>query len=161
MKTITYTNNQGLELKINKFASGAFSLTFNNGAHSFCDTMTELRTILLKNGMTRKWAANVKDRFDPLTEEHVLIDRYRTPGGSEMEVFITSRILFVNMIGTATHKRSSRTSSREITFRNVDHIHESSANQIGRSNYGGRVSVNPQSGNEIKKAENRTHRSIH
>ena len=40
--------------------------------------MTELRTILLKNGMTRKWAANVKDRFDPLTEEHVLIDRYRT-----------------------------------------------------------------------------------
>lgn len=81
MKTITYTNNQGLELKINKFASGAFSLTFNNGAHSFCDTMTELRTILLKNGMTRKWAANVKDRFDPLTEEHVLIDRYRTPRG--------------------------------------------------------------------------------
>jgi hypothetical protein len=45
----------------------------------------------------------------------------------------------------ATHKRSSRTSSREITFRNVDHIHESSANQIGRSNYGGRVSVSPQS----------------
>lgn len=84
----------------NKFASGAFSLTFNNGAHSFCDTMTELRTILLKNGMTRKWAANVKDRFDPLTEEHVLINRYRIPGGSEMEVFITSRIPFVNMIGT-------------------------------------------------------------
>lgn len=51
MKTITYTNNQGLELKINKFASGAFSLTFNNGAHTFCDTMTELRTILLKNGI--------------------------------------------------------------------------------------------------------------
>jgi hypothetical protein len=42
--------------------------------------MTELRTILLKNGMTRKWAANVKDRFDPLTEEHVLINRYRIPG---------------------------------------------------------------------------------
>lgn len=62
--------------------------------------MTELRTILLKNGMIRKWAANVKDRFDPLTEEHVLIDRYRIPGGSEMEVFITSRIPFVNMIGT-------------------------------------------------------------
>lgn len=104
MKTITYTNNQGLELKINKFFSGqfkwAFSLTFNNGANTFCDTMTELRTILLKNGMTRKWAANVKDRFDPLTEEHVLINRYRTPGGSEMEVFITSRIPFVNMIGT-------------------------------------------------------------
>ena len=100
MKTITYTNNQGLELKINKFASGAFNLTFNNGANTFCYTMTELRNILLKNGMTRKWAANVKDRFDPLTEEHVLIDRYRTPGGSEMEVFITSRIPFVNMIGT-------------------------------------------------------------
>lgn len=104
MKTITYTNNQGLELKINKFTSGqfkwAFSLTFNNGAHTFCYTMTELRTILLKNGMTRKWAANVKDRFDPLTEEHVLINRYRTPGGSEMEVFITSRIPFVNMVGT-------------------------------------------------------------
>jgi hypothetical protein len=62
--------------------------------------MTELRTILLKNGMTRKWATNVKDRFDPLTEEHVLINRYRTHGGSEMEVFITSRIPFVNMIGT-------------------------------------------------------------
>ena len=104
MKIITYTNNQGLELKINKFSSGqfkwAFSLTFNNGAHTFCYTMTELRTILLKNGMTRKWAANVKDRFDPLTEEHVLINRYRIPGGSEMEVFITSRIPFVNMIGT-------------------------------------------------------------
>ena len=85
MKTITYTNNQGLELKINKFSSGqfkwAFSLTFNNGVHTFCYTMTELRTILLKNGMTRKWAANVKDRFDPLTEEHVLINRYRIPGG--------------------------------------------------------------------------------
>lgn len=100
METITYTNNQGLELKINKFSSGAFSLTFNNGAHTFCYTMTELRTILLKNGMTRKWAANVKDRFDPLTEEHVLINRYRIPGGSEMEVFITSRIPFVNMVGT-------------------------------------------------------------
>lgn len=82
MKTITYTNNQGLELKINKFSSGqfkwAFSLTFNNGVHTFCYTMTELRTILLKNGMTWKWAANVKDRFDPLTEEHVLINRYRS-----------------------------------------------------------------------------------
>lgn len=105
MKTITYTNNQGLELKINKFSSGqfkwAFSLTFNNGVHTFCYTMTELRAILLKNGMTRKWAANVKDRFDPLTEEHVLINRYRTPGGgSEMEVFITSRIPFVNIVGT-------------------------------------------------------------
>lgn len=100
MKTITYTNNQGLELKINKFSSGAFSLTFNNGVHTFCYTMTELRTILLKNGMTRKWAANVKDRFDPLPEEHVLINRYRIPGGSEMEVFITSRIPFVNMVGT-------------------------------------------------------------
>ena len=62
--------------------------------------MTELRTILLKNGMTRKWAANVKDRFDPLTEEHVLIDRYRIPRGSETEGFITSRIPFVNMVGT-------------------------------------------------------------
>lgn len=81
MKTITYTNNQGLELKINKFSSGqfkwAFSLTFNNGVHTFCYTMTELRTILLKNGMTRKWAADVKDRFDPLTEEHVLIKASR------------------------------------------------------------------------------------
>lgn len=81
MKTITYTNKQGLELKINKFAPGAFSLTFNNGVHTFCYTMTELGTILLKNGMTRKWAANVKDRFDPLTEEHVLSNRYRTHGG--------------------------------------------------------------------------------
>ena len=109
MKTITYTNNQGLELKINKFSSGqfkwVFSLTFNNGVHTFCYTMTELRTILLKNGMTRKWAANVKDRFDPLTEENVLIERYRTPEGSEMEVFITSRILFVNMIGTESEMK--------------------------------------------------------
>ena len=62
--------------------------------------MTELRTILLKNGMTRKWAANVKDRFDPLTEEHVLINRYRIPRGSETEDSIPSRIPFVNMIGT-------------------------------------------------------------
>lgn len=104
MKTITYTNNQGLELKINKFSSEqfkwAFSLTFNNGAHTFCYTMTELRTILLKNGMTRKWAANVKDRFDPLTEENILISRYRTPGGSEMEVFNTSRGPYVNMVET-------------------------------------------------------------
>lgn len=44
--------------------------------------------------MTRKWAANVKDRFDPITDEHVLINRYRTSGGSEMEV------PFVNMVGT-------------------------------------------------------------
>lgn len=105
MKTITYTNNQGLELKINKFASGEFSLTFNNGANTFCDTMTELRDILLKNGMTRKWAANAKDRFDPLTEEPVHINRYRTPEGSEMEVFVTSRTLFVNMIGTGSEMR--------------------------------------------------------
>lgn len=102
MKTITYTNNQGL--KINKFSSGqfkwAFSLTFNNGVHTFCYTMMELRTILLKNGMTRKWAANVKDRFDPLTEENILISRYRTPGGSEMEVFNTSRGPYVNMVKT-------------------------------------------------------------
>lgn len=99
MKTITYTNNQGLEFSSGQF-KWAFSLTFNNGVHTFCYTMTELRTILLKNGMTWKWAANVKDRFDPLTEEHVLINRYRIPGGSEMEVFITSRIPFVNMVGT-------------------------------------------------------------
>lgn len=35
-----------------------------------------------------------------ITGEHVLINRYRIPGGSEMEVFITSRIPFVNMVGT-------------------------------------------------------------
>lgn len=52
MKTITYTNKQGLELKINKFASGAFSLTFNNGVHTFCRTVTELRNVLLENGQT-------------------------------------------------------------------------------------------------------------
>lgn len=51
METIPYTNNQGLGPKTNRFASGAFSLTFNNGAPTFCDTMTELRTILLKNGI--------------------------------------------------------------------------------------------------------------
>ena len=53
MKTITYTNNQGLELKINKFASGAFSLTFNNGAHSFCDTMTELQDLPQRKGFQK------------------------------------------------------------------------------------------------------------
>ena len=95
MKTITYTNNQDQQILLR-----AFSLTFNNGVHTFCYTMTELRTILLKNGMTRKWAANVKDRFDPLTEEHVLINRYRIPRGSETEGSIPSRIPFVNMIGT-------------------------------------------------------------
>lgn len=105
MKTITYVNSRGIQLKISKFESGqfkhSFKLTFSNvGLHTICHTMTELRYILLKNGMTRKWAANVKDRFDPLTEEHVLINRYRTPGGSEIEVFITSRIPFVNMVGT-------------------------------------------------------------
>lgn len=35
MKTITYTNNQGLELKINKFSSGQF-----NG-HSALPSTTE------------------------------------------------------------------------------------------------------------------------
>lgn len=35
-----------------------------------------------------------------IPEEHVLINRYRIPGGSETEGFITSRIPFVNMIGT-------------------------------------------------------------
>lgn len=99
MKTITYTNKQGLELKINKFASGAFSLTFNNGVHTFCRTVTELRNVLLENGMTRKWADNVEDLFDPITESD-FIEKYRTKSGAEMEVFITSRIPFVNMIGT-------------------------------------------------------------
>jgi hypothetical protein len=104
MKTITYTNNQGLELKVNKFTSGqfkwAFSLTFNNGVHTFCYTMTELRTILLKNGMTRKWAANVKGRFDPLTESGIHIIHYKTQSGSEMEVFATEKGYFVNWVGT-------------------------------------------------------------
>lgn len=103
MKIITYTNNQGLELKVNKFTSGqfkwAFSLTFNNGVHTFCYTLTELRTFLLKNGMTRKWAANVKDRFDPITDEHVLINRYRTSGGSEMGGVFTSLRALANSRG--------------------------------------------------------------
>lgn len=101
MKTITYVNSRGIQLKINKLESGqfkhSFNLTFSNVS---LPTMTELRHILLKNGMTRKWAANVKDRFDPLTEEHVLINRYRTPGGLEMEVFNTSRGPYVNMVKT-------------------------------------------------------------
>lgn len=105
MKTITYVNSRGIQLKISKFESGqfkhSFELTFSNvGLRTICHTMTELRYILLENGMTRKWAANVKDRFDPLTEEHVLINRYRTPGGSEMEVFNTSRGPYVNMVKT-------------------------------------------------------------
>lgn len=77
MKTITYTNKQGLELKINKFTSGAFSLTFNNGIHTFCRTVTELRNVLLENGMTRKWADNEEDLFDPITESD-FIEKYRT-----------------------------------------------------------------------------------
>lgn len=88
MKTITYVNSRGIQLKISKFESGqfkhsfkhSFKLTFSNvGLHTICHTMSELRYILLENGMTRKWAANVKDRFDPLTEENILISRYRTP----------------------------------------------------------------------------------
>jgi hypothetical protein len=39
----------------------ALGLAFSNGVHTFCYAMTELRAALLKNGMTRKWAANVKD----------------------------------------------------------------------------------------------------
>ena len=105
MKTITYVNSRGIQLKISKFESGqfkhSFKLTFSNvGLHTICHTMSELRYILLENGMTRKWAANVKDRFDPLTEENILISRYRTPGGSEMEVFNTSRGPYVNMVKT-------------------------------------------------------------
>lgn len=53
MKIITYTNNQGLELKINKFASGAFSLTFNNGAHTFCYTQEELQDFLQRNNFQK------------------------------------------------------------------------------------------------------------
>ena len=53
MKTITYTNNQGLELKINKFASGAFSLTFNNGANTFCYTQEELQDFLQRNNFQK------------------------------------------------------------------------------------------------------------
>jgi hypothetical protein len=86
--TITYTNNQGRELKINKFTSGqfkwAFSLTFNNGVHTFCYTMTELRTILLKNGMIRKWAANhyEKNRMDCIAGVYDKFYRYnRTDEG--------------------------------------------------------------------------------
>lgn len=53
MKTITYTNNQGLELKINKLSSGAFSLTFNNGVHTFCYTQEELQDFLQKNNFQK------------------------------------------------------------------------------------------------------------
>ena len=95
MKTITYTNNQDQQILLRGIQPylqqrSPLLLRHHDGTQDHP----------LKNGMTRKWAANVKDRFDPLTEEHVLIDRYRIPGGSEMEVFITSRIPFVNMIGT-------------------------------------------------------------
>lgn len=111
MKTITYTNNQGLELKINKFSSGqfkwAFSLTFNNGVHTFCYTMTELRTILLKNGMTRKWASNVKDRFDPLTEEHVNKMQERVNSLDDETVSHVSSVLLemVKVVNEATGMR--------------------------------------------------------
>jgi hypothetical protein len=36
-----------------------------------------------------KWAANVKDRLDPITDKHVLINRHKASGGSEMGVFTT------------------------------------------------------------------------
>ena len=98
-KTITYTNKQGLELKINKFASGAFGLAFNNGVHTFCRTVTELRNVLLENGMTRKWADNVEDLFDPITESD-FIEKYRTKSGAEMEVLYSFRGPFVHMVKT-------------------------------------------------------------
>lgn len=105
MKTIIYVNSRGIKLKINKFEDGqfkhSFRLTFSNaGIPSVCHTMTELRYILLENGMTRIWANNVKDRFDPLTESKITIDRYATENGSEMEVFNTSRGPYVNMVKT-------------------------------------------------------------
>ncbi len=97
MKTITYTNKQGL--KINKFASGAFSLTFNNGVHTFCRTVTELRNVLLENGMTRKWADFIK--------------KYRT----KMEVLHSFRGSFVHMVGTELEMRymDAGTLARKIT----------------------------------------------
>lgn len=116
MKTITYTNKQGLELKINKFASGAFSLTFNNGVHTFCRTVTELRNVLLENGMTRKWADNVEDLFDPITESD-FIEKYRTKSGAETEVLHSFRGPFVHMVGTELEMRymDAETLARKIT----------------------------------------------
>lgn len=114
MKTITYTNKQGL--KINKFASGAFSLTFNNGIHTFCRTVTELRNVLLENGMTRKWADNVEDLFDPITESD-FIEKYRAKSGAEMEVLHSFRGSFVHMVGTELEMRymDAETLARKIT----------------------------------------------
>lgn len=116
MKTITYTNKQGLELKINKFASGAFSLTFNNGIHTFCRTVTELRNVLLENGMTRKWADNEEDLFDPITESD-FIEKYRTKSGAEMEVLHSFRGSFIHMVGTELEMRymDAGTLARKIT----------------------------------------------
>lgn len=116
MKTITYTNKQGLELKINKFTSGAFSLTFNNGVHTFCRTVTELRNVLLENGMTRKWADNVEDLFDPITESD-FIEKYQTKSGAEMEVLHSFRGPFVHMVGTELEMRymDAGTLARKIT----------------------------------------------
>lgn len=75
MKTITYTNNQDQQILLRGIQPylqqrSPHLLLHHDGTQ---DHPTE-------NGMTRKWAANVKDRFDPLTEEHVLINRYRIPG---------------------------------------------------------------------------------
>lgn len=54
MAITSYIDSNGLRLMVNQLPSGAFDLYFSNGIITFCDTMTELRTILLKNGMTRK-----------------------------------------------------------------------------------------------------------
>lgn len=101
MKTITYVNSRGIQLKISKFESGqfkhSFKLTFSNvGLHTICHTMSELRYILLENGMTRKWAANVKDRFDPLTEDLIqrkgfseMLTTYMNPQLTRLDVVTT------------------------------------------------------------------------
>ena len=93
MKITAYTNNQGQQIHLRSVQMGIQSY------------LQQLSPSLLlhhdgtQNHPPEKRAANVKDRFDPITNEHVLINRYRTSGGSEMEVFITSRIPFVNMVG--------------------------------------------------------------
>ena len=49
--------------------------------------------------MTRKWADNVEDLFDPITESD-FIEKYRTKSGAEMEVLHSFRGSFVHMVGT-------------------------------------------------------------
>ena len=63
-----------------------------------------------------KWADNVEDLFDPITESD-FIEKYRTKSGAEMEVLHSFRGSFVHMVGTELEMRymDAETLARKIT----------------------------------------------